>query len=129
MVNSGSQVSQIVEKLLDKTLVGTQKWAASLISDRYQARIGNFTVELQGHPYISALVTTGTGTPNYNARIKITKLDGSVVAEFANGQVLRSVSSATTLVGFDMVTQERLNKLYGLLLDRNADLDELLGLI
>jgi hypothetical protein len=123
VVNTAAQLAQIINKLLQKTISGQQKWTPSVMANKYQARFGDFAVEISGQP--------GIGT-NYlstlsSASIKVTKLDGSRVAEAGGTQ-----SALSTLSGQDALdgtAQSNLNRLYSLVSDRSSDLDELLKLI
>ena len=128
MADNTLQVAQIIDKLYVKTVNGSQKWSPSLIGGRYQARFGDYTVEIRGS--LSALSAATSNASSYEATIKITKLDGNVVAETGGGAIARSLSSLTGMSpALSQAAQSKLNQLYGLLADRSDDLDELLNLI
>lgn len=129
MVDSAAQLAQVVNKLLSKTSSGQQKWKPSLRPGTYQARFGNFAVEISGVSSENTISVFGKARGT-NASIKVTKLDGMFVAE-AGGNSGSLASSITVRGGasFDNGAQEELNKLYRLVADRSKDLDELIDLI
>jgi hypothetical protein len=122
------QLGQVIDKLLEKTKLGKQKWSPSLMANRYQARFGDFAVEISGIPVgspasISSIMSGG------DASIRITRLDGTVVAEAGGGAYRSVVAKIGGSSELEVASQNSLNNLYSLVANRSRDLDELLDLI
>lgn len=123
MPNSSMQVAQVIDRLLSRTKNGNQSWKNSAVGNKYQTRIGDFTVEVTGQ-------TSSIFPPS--ARIKITKLNGIVVAEAGSSSsgVVATISGRAGNPSYlDSHSQAKLNELYEILSNRSDDLDELLSLL
>lgn len=117
MQSNSSKIDQLVSRLLDRTRSNAIKWETALESGKYQARFGDFVVQISGS--VAPLTT-----PSINLSVK--KTDGRVVEDVKTGIQNAFASLAQTPLPS---TVNNLEMLYRIVSDNNREIDELIQLI
>lgn len=121
MAKNSFQIATLLERLWAKTREGSIKWDQLSDNASYETRLGDFSISVRGSPV--------GGLLNQGVRLKVSRLDGKLVAAASTGS---SSSISELLDGFVPLTAESasiLQQLYGFLTDRSQDMDELLRLL
>jgi hypothetical protein len=111
-----AQIETIIDRLLSKTETGSLRWDSTTGPGRYQTRLGDFVVMLQG-----------TSGPIESAvSLEIKRLSGTSVATVSTSQLNALMTRRTSLSDQG---RQKLESLFQLVSDRSSDLDELLDLL
>jgi hypothetical protein len=113
------QISQLVQRLVEKTLAGQMRWEPSPQRNTYQVRFGDFLIRLTG---------PSQGLIPDDVTLTVMRLDGRVVESVGSGLT----TLGATLSGYTTVsgeTRKQLARLYNMIAQGNDEIDELLRMI
>jgi hypothetical protein len=111
-------MAQMIDRLWLKTQEGALKWNQLGSMTSYETRLGDFSIQLRGSPTVGL---------NRGVTLKVSKLDGTEVANVVTGNSLAALATGYTSVPPSAASV--LEQLYKHVSSRDSDIDELLNLL
>lgn len=125
MAGNSMQMSGLIEALHSKTMSGNVAWQQSAERGKFQARIGEYIIQLSTSSPI--YVSSPSSIPPGDIQIHVTKIDGQLVdAAGGYGGLLSMTQNRTPLSSTD---QAKLREIYVYLSTTNQDLEKLIKLL
>lgn len=128
MAIAETQLTELLNKLIDRTKSGTLGWSRSSASGKFQARSGDFVIYLEGDPNESimanAISATAANMGMQRTSMTIKKLDGKTVHE-----INQNINALSTMLGKSSASAtlgSKINELYSLIANRDDDIEDLL---
>lgn len=119
MSTNSAQMAQMIDRLWAKTEAGALKWSQLGSMTSYETRLGDFSIQLRGSPNVGL---------NRGVTLKVSKLDGTEVANVATGgNALAALAGGLTAV--PPAASSTLEQLYKYVSSRDSEIDELLKLL
>lgn len=114
MSKISSQMSELVQKLLERTKSRALRWEQLSTLQVYQARHGNFLLQIRG-----------SDSPLSGTELQVSRLDGTKVATCTNNPLYTQINISDS-IKLSAEDGNKLQEIYKFISDKSSDLDELI---